>query len=310
MKLDSLNLLNTISFSSPEPEIKENAVAPAKETAIAKTESLNASTTIAKTNNNSVKLNQETDTKEAAPPEIQEKEAAAVKVQQQVSSEIGKNKTYTIAPNTIISGPAITIAKTESINASTTIAKTNNNSANLNQETAGKEAAPPEIQEKQAAAVKVQQPVSSEIGKNKTYTIAPNAIISGPAVTIEQKVNTAAADILQRKIDVIRSIYFKSDSLVLILYDNGIVDGDTVSVVLNDEVIIPKQGLSEKAYRKVIRTTPDVGDSLRLVMYAENLGSIPPNTGLLIVEDGEDRYDIMFEGDLKRNSAVILRRKK
>jgi len=96
----------------------------------------------------------------------------------------------------------------------------------------------------------------------------------------------------------------------LVLYDNGTVDGDTVSVVLNDEVVIPKQGLSEQAYRKVIRIPADLGDSLQLVMYAENLGSIPPNTGLLIVEDGPDREEVRFEGDLKKSSAVILRRRK
>jgi hypothetical protein len=45
-------------------------------------------------------------------------------------------------------------------------------------------------------------------------------------------------------------------------------------------------------------------------MYAENLGSIPPNTGLLIVQDGEQRYDIRFAGDMKKSSAVILRRKR
>jgi hypothetical protein len=94
----------------------------------------------------------------------------------------------------------------------------------------------------------------------------------------------------------------------LVLYDNGIVDGDTVSVVLNDEVIIPKQGLSEQAYRKVIKIPPGMGDSLQLVIYAENLGSIPPNSGLLIIEDGHDRYEVGFKGDMKKSPAVKLRR--
>jgi len=120
---------------------------------------------------------------------------------------------------------------------------------------------------------------------------------------------SAAAEISLRKTQVIRTIDFKSDSLILVLYDNGIVDGDTVSVVLNGEVIIPKQRLSDTAYQKVIKIPPGLGDSLQLVIYAENLGSIPPNSGLLIIKDGSDRNDIGFEGDLKRSSAVILKRK-
>jgi len=47
-----------------------------------------------------------------------------------------------------------------------------------------------------------------------------------------------------------------------------------------------------------------------LVMHAESLGLIPPNTGLLIIQDGENRYEVRFEGDLQRSSAVILRKKR
>jgi len=120
----------------------------------------------------------------------------------------------------------------------------------------------------------------------------------------------AAAGIATRQIETIRSVNIKSDSLLLTLYDNGEVDGDTVSVLLNGKVIMPLEGLSTKAINKTIYITPEMGDSLVLIMYAENLGSIPPNTGLLIVHDGEDVYYISFSGDLKKNAAIILRRKK
>ena len=135
-------------------------------------------------------------------------------------------------------------------------------------------------------------------------------ITTPSAIPANQKIIAAAAEVALRKTEVIRTIDFKSDSLTLVLYDNGIVDGDTVSVVLNDEVIIPKQGLTEHAYRKVIQIPPGLGDTLQLVIYAENLGSIPPNSGLLIIEDGSDRHEVAFEGDLKKSSAVKLRRKR
>jgi hypothetical protein len=119
----------------------------------------------------------------------------------------------------------------------------------------------------------------------------------------------AAADLAKRKTEIIRSVPFTSDSLVLSLYDNGTVDGDTVSVVLNGKVIIAKKGLTTNAIRTTIQITPDLGDSLQLVMYAENLGSIPPNTGLLIIQDGDVRNEIRFAGDMQKSSAIILRRK-
>lgn len=138
-----------------------------------------------------------------------------------------------------------------------------------------------------------------------------------PPVTIEKKpepiipaVATGAADVNKRTIATTQSVFYQTDSLVLTLYDNGYVDGDTVSVVMNGEVIFSKQGLSTKAVSKTIHITKETPDTIRLVMYAENLGSIPPNTGLLVVHDGEAVYDVRFSADLKSNAAINLTRKK
>jgi len=162
---------------------------------------------------------------------------------------------------------------------------------------------------KELTATKVQQQVS--IGKGNSKAITANQKITAPvAAEIPPPAEIpAAAELALRKTEIIRTIDFKSDSLTLVLFDNGIVDGDTVSVVLNGEVIIPKLGLTDQAYRKVVKIPPGLGDSLQLVIYAENLGSIPPNSGLLIIEDGTDRQEVGFEGDMKKSAAVRLRRK-
>ncbi len=118
-----------------------------------------------------------------------------------------------------------------------------------------------------------------------------------------------AAEIEKRVTKSDQSFYFESDSLLLTLYDNGEVDGDTVTVLMNGNVVFSKVGLTAKANSKTIYITSNM-DSVNLVMYAESLGEIPPNTGLLIVNDGEKRYDVRFSADLKTNAAIILRRKK
>lgn len=121
--------------------------------------------------------------------------------------------------------------------------------------------------------------------------------------------SNAAKEVDTRKTLLTQTVFFKADSLQLTLYDNGEVDGDTVSVLMNGNVIMPRVGLSTNAVRKTIYINPDE-DSIQLVMYAENLGSIPPNTGLLVVKDGKDIYEIRFSGDLQKNAAIIFRRKK
>ncbi|MBC8033314.1 MAG: hypothetical protein H7Y03_04160 [Chitinophagaceae bacterium] len=119
-----------------------------------------------------------------------------------------------------------------------------------------------------------------------------------------------AAYLNDRKTETIETVYYKSDSLLLTLYDNGEVDGDTVSVLMNGNMIMPMQGLSTKAIKKTIYLDKNAPDSIQLLMYAENLGSIPPNTGLLVVKDGETTYEIRFSADMRKNSAIIFKRRK
>jgi hypothetical protein len=130
-----------------------------------------------------------------------------------------------------------------------------------------------------------------------------------PTANKEENLLNAARELSSRKIENIRTVEISQDSLIFTLYDNGAVDGDTVSILLNGTVIMPKVGLSEKSYNKTIYLTPEMGDSINIIMYAENLGSIPPNTGLLVVRDGAVNYEIRFSGDLKKNSSIILKRK-
>lgn len=128
-----------------------------------------------------------------------------------------------------------------------------------------------------------------------------------PALVV--KSTEPAAELASRKIETVETVFFNSDSLVLTLYDNGEVDGDTVTVLMNGKVIWPKQMLTEKGINKTIRIPADL-DSVQLIMYAENLGSIPPNTGLLVVRDAGKDYEIRFSGDLQKNAAIILKRRK
>ena len=138
-------------------------------------------------------------------------------------------------------------------------------------------------------------------------TIVPKAL---PEPEKKPTGTPAATEIAKRSLETIRTIAIARDSLIFSLYDNGAVDGDTVSVLLNGEVIMPKVGLMERATNKTIYLTSDMGDSISIIMYAENLGSIPPNTGLLVIREGEKIYEIRFSGDLNKNSKIILVRKK
>ncbi len=152
--------------------------------------------------------------------------------------------------------------------------------------------------------------VDSNVNPGENLTIGANPTgLTFPSVNMDsihnEQVLIASRE---RKTSVVKSVIFHGDSLVLRLYDNGEVDGDSVSVVMNGKVIISRQGLTTRAIRYVIHITAETGDSLLLTLIAENLGSIPPNTGLLIVDDGEQSQEIRFTGDMQTSSAVLFKR--
>jgi len=158
---------------------------------------------------------------------------------------------------------------------------------------------------------KTKQPLSSkmlitldEIHHPYNLSFVRNKKIKSPAPVVKTEVKPA-----ERKIQKISEIVFTSDSLQLSFFDNGTVDGDTISVVLNGKMIADQIKLTTNAFRITIPSKISQSDSLMLVMHAESLGLIPPNTGLLIIQDGNARHEIRFEGDLQRSSAVVLKRK-
>lgn len=126
--------------------------------------------------------------------------------------------------------------------------------------------------------------------------LKPVDIVYKPAQFVHKREN-----VLQQTVD------FYGDSLTISLYDNGEVDGDTVSVLMNGKILLPKVGLSTSAVNYVIDTKQL--DTIKLVMYAETLGSIPPNTGLLVIRTGKEIHEIRFSGNYSHNAAIVLRKK-
>jgi hypothetical protein len=45
-------------------------------------------------------------------------------------------------------------------------------------------------------------------------------------------------------------------------------------------------------------------------MFAENLGLIPPNTALMIINDGKTKYEVKLTSNLEKNATLRIKRKK
>lgn len=89
------------------------------------------------------------------------------------------------------------------------------------------------------------------------------------------------------------------------VYDNGVVDNDTVSIFYNGQLLLSHQRLSETALEFNIELK-DGFERHEIIMYAENLGSIPPNTALIVVTAGDKRYELRSKASLEENAVLII----
>lgn len=155
------------------------------------------------------------------------------------------------------------------------------------------------------AAAQNKKPVTPEeasrIAINQTATEKPKVKLTAADI------KTKTIDIGGRKSEFSQAVLFTSDSLEIALYDNGEIDGDTVSVYMNGQIIMSHQGLKSTAIKKSIQV-PAGTDEFTLVMYAESLGKLPPNTGLLVIRDGDDVYNLRFSSDFQKSSGIVLKR--
>ncbi|HEX5154299.1 MAG TPA: hypothetical protein VFW07_22780 [Parafilimonas sp.] len=86
-------------------------------------------------------------------------------------------------------------------------------------------------------------------------------------------------------------------------YDNAETDGDSISVLVNGRTVITHQKLSTQAITAFIKV--DLNNTFQEVeMVAENLGSIPPNTAMLVVTAGDKRYQLFLSSTTEKSARV------
>lgn len=102
-------------------------------------------------------------------------------------------------------------------------------------------------------------------------------------------------------------VYSTSDSVRIELYDNGVFDYDSVSVIYNKQLVI---------YKKVLQTNKPISFYVKLdadqtknemIFFAENLGLTPPNSALMIITDGDNkRTEVNVSSDLAHNAVIYF----
>lgn len=169
--------------------------------------------------------------------------------------------------------------------------------------------APEIVPEKKEA---VQQANDLPMKTNETQKVKSNPVEKAETEKIQSPPKPEPAQLASKKIQedfrirekVIESeIPLTGDSIELRFYDNAEIDGDSISLFLNDKLIFQHIRLTANAYI-VKLPVQELNETNELVMVAENLGSIPPNTSYMSAIVENKRYEAMLKST-EETSAVI-----
>ena len=102
-----------------------------------------------------------------------------------------------------------------------------------------------------------------------------------------------------------KKITTSSKQFSIDLYDNGTIDNDTIIVYDNKKLLISKKRLSYKAIHLDFSLS-EVMNEHEIIIVAHNMGTVPPNTALLVLKDGNKRQELFITSTNKTNAKIII----
>ena len=109
--------------------------------------------------------------------------------------------------------------------------------------------------------------------------------------------------IVESEFNHIKEIKVDTGTLKLDFYDNAEIDGDSITVTVNNKTVVSHQRLGLKPISVEVKVSLENPEQ-EVTMIGENLGTIPPNTALLIVTAGTRRYQLFLASNGKKNAQV------
>ena len=152
--------------------------------------------------------------------------------------------------------------------------------------------------------------------KKNTSTVKRKPVIINPKTDSTKKVtqpeikSTVTAkkiitpDVLKTRENALaQTITVNTEQVTIKLYDNGEIDGDTISVFVDKQLKLSHKRLSTSPI--ILTLDFDASDTEHeVVMVAENLGRIPPNTSLMVITAGDKRYKVQITSTEQKNAMV------
>lgn len=149
---------------------------------------------------------------------------------------------------------------------------------------------------------------------NNNYVLAgqpdPDGCLTGP-MQLKKKAQAneraghipgAAEKYMTRRNVLAQTIPLQNRIFRIALSDNGTIDGDTVSVYFSGKLVADRLALTATPFIIQLEATDSTDNEL--IMYAENEGSVPPNTALMMIYANNKTYPVNLKAGYQTNAVV------
>lgn len=126
------------------------------------------------------------------------------------------------------------------------------------------------------------------------------------AKTPKQEPEALPPVLTNRVNEIVQTIRTSSRNIQVKVYDNGTIDNDTVSIYLDNILMLSEKRLTQKPLTVQFNLDED-DDTHELIMVAENLGEIPPNTSLMVINAGNRQFEVRISSTEQKNAVVLFK---
>jgi len=108
-----------------------------------------------------------------------------------------------------------------------------------------------------------------------------------------------------RENKLVKKIITNNKNISIDLFDNGTIDNDTIIVFDNKKLLVNKKRLSYKSIHLEFDFTENMREH-EVIIVAHNMGTVPPNTALLLYKDGKSRQEYFITSTNKINAKILI----
>ena len=110
-------------------------------------------------------------------------------------------------------------------------------------------------------------------------------------------------ELKDRTVSLKDSMVVNQKLITIDIWDDSKVDNDVISLKVNDEWLVQYlEAKQEKTTFKYVLRQPEN----YIILRADNVGEIPPNTTAIRVNDGKNQYMVVLDSDLGKSEAIKI----